>query len=137
MMVSNGVRHYIESNNSEKIMKPEPNYFWNTEFLKSINEGKCYYCDEALTLKGRILKTCRCGFYLLGSPETLSFSRVISETASLPTDHDINRCSDCESTDFIYDEIRAETVCIKCGLVKDGPPSYSSYKKISYDSFKG
>lgn len=123
-----------------RIVKEKPKYEWNTEFIKLIKQGICPYCNDNLTCKG-ISKKCKCSFYILGAPETLAFERI-SEKAPK---HDYNYsdentsfiCDECGNSDLKKDRSRAEVVCSDCGLVIQGPPAYSSYIKISYDSFKG
>jgi hypothetical protein len=137
--VSNGTRHCIEGTNynffTEK-MKDKPKYRWNSEFVTLINENVCPYCDDPLVVKG-ITKECHCSFYLIGACETLAYE-VISQDAPIyyGNERATEFCPECGtlSSDFIDDHKHAEKIC-KCGLVMQGPPSYSSWKHISYDSF--
>jgi len=117
-------------------MKGEVKYRWNKEFIKLIKESICPYCGDRLILKG-VSKQCHCSFFLLGACETLAYERI-SRNAPLYYGDTLGSeiCPECGNTDFIVDPIRAETIC-HCGLVIHGPPSYSSYIKISYDSFNG
>jgi hypothetical protein len=113
-------------------------YRWNSEFIKLINQRECPYCGKPLTVR-RLCKGCKCSFYLLGAAETLAYERI-SENAPTNVYYGDTLgseiCPDCGNTDFIEDHSRAEKICT-CGLVIQGPPAYSSYIKISYDSFKG
>jgi len=115
-------------------MNTNSKYEWNIGFIKLINRLECPYCGESLISKG-ILKTCRCGFYCLGSPKTLVYTEKISGKTSR-NNYDIDKCPECDRTDFNEDLKHAEIIC-KCGLVIHGPPGYSNLRKISYDSFKG
>ena len=122
-----------------RIVKKKSDYEWNSEFIKLINQKVCPYCENSLIVKG-ILKQCKCSFRLLGAAETLAYSKI-SEKAPK---HDYNYnnsttfvCDECGCSDLEKDKSRAELICKECGLVINGPPSYSSYIKISYDSFKG
>jgi hypothetical protein len=67
----------LEGHVHEK-MNTNSKYEWNIGFIKLINRLECPYCGESLISKG-ILKTCRCGFYCLGSPETLYILRRYRE----------------------------------------------------------
>jgi len=120
-------------------MGTKSDYFWNTEFIELVNQKICPYCEAPLTVKGK-LKTCKCSFYLLGSPEILAYEKIPSITDKQHNYHfkDDDKisffCDECGNTDLIKDPSRGELIC-KCGLVVQGPPAYSSYRKISYDSF--
>ena len=119
-------------------MGNKPEYCWNTEFVKLVNQRVCPYCTNNLVVKG-ISKQCRCSFFILGPCETLAYERISQNGPTNVYYGDAlasEICPDCGNTDFIEDHSRAEKIC-KCGLVISGPPSYSSYRKISYDSFKG
>ena len=123
-----------------KGMKKNKNFFWNTEFIKLINQKICPYCNDSLIVKG-IFKQCRCSFYLLGAPETLAYSKI---SVKAP-EHNYNYgdgntsfiCEECGNTDLKKDRKHAEVVCDICGLIIQGPPGYAGLKHISYDSFKG
>lgn len=122
-----------------RIVKEKPRYGWNKEFIKLINQRVCQYCNDNLTCKG-ILKTCKCSFYLLGSAETLAYSKISGKEPKHNYNYDTNNtsfvCEECGCSDLKKDQSRAELICPLCGLVIQGPPAYSSYIQISYDSFK-
>jgi hypothetical protein len=110
-------------------MKETPDFFWDKEFIKKVNENICPHCDETLIIKGET-KQCECLFYIRGAVETLAYRiREISKKAPLIND---NICPECEETEFRYDSKHDETYCIKCGLTLEGPPGYSGYIQIFY-----
>lgn len=110
-------------------MDKKSKYFWNKSFVRLINNNICPYCEESLLIKG-ITKTCDCNFYIRGAPETLAFTEVKSENAP-PIDN--NTCPECLGFNFKYDDIRAETYCLDCGLVLEGPMAYCGGRiKLTY-----
>ena len=120
-----------------KGMKKRPEYIWNLEWIKSIKNGECPECESPLNFKGKLLKDCKCSFYLLGSPETLAYTIKKSEKEPIHNygfESVIEVCPECGNTSFTFDAKHAEQVC-NCGMVINGPPSYSGYKQISYDSY--
>jgi ribosomal protein L32 len=115
-------------------MSDKPKYRWNKEFVTLINNNVCPYCEESLILKG-ITKQCQCSFYIIGACETLAFEKISQDAPIYYGDALASEICECGNTDFTEDFSRAETVCKKCGMVISGPPSYTSYRHISYDSF--
>ncbi len=113
------------------------NKYWDKEFIELINQNICPYCKIPLKIKG-IIKTCNCSFYLIGSPETLAYAQKSKK--SLQHSYYYNQsssiiCIECGSTNTKKDTSRAEIIC-QCGLVIQGPPAYSNYKKISYENIR-
>lgn len=107
----------------------KPEFFWNKEFIKKVNQNTCPYCDEPLIVMGKT-KKCECLFYLLGAVETLAYSiREISKKAPIIND---NIYPECGGTNSKYDSKHDETYCVSCGLTLEGPPAYSSYIPIFY-----
>lgn len=100
MIVSNDSRHLLEGINGifpQEIMKDEPKYRWNSEFVKLINKRICPYCDNPLTVKG-ISKSCYCYFYLLGACETLVYERI------------------SQNAPVYYGDTLGSEICPECGI---------------------
>jgi hypothetical protein len=107
------------------------------EWLLSLKNGNCPYCNDSIKKKGQIKRTCKnCDFELYGNQEYLAYKKLVhlelfdrQECISFISSgthnfsfHDINYIDICQHKRTKYDPHHDEMYCLDCGTLTQGPP---------------